>query len=291
MTKQNSHKKVLVFFCGLAGVGKRTLIDELRKQLPNTAKFEKDLLSDNILAGLDHTTPEYMMIKDRIYTTLAMLAIDNLKNSNTTAILQAYYGDKLTKPGTVEYITSQDYEVKIVYVHCSGKKQLTRLKDRGAARDNDKIDYDSYCKNKFNPYRLIHIKNHLRELAQVSDCLILDTENDLSLESNVAKIIEYINTPTSSIEIKTILNKDGLDAVTLNESLGGYSTFLKLLGRIQPGHSALIMSNETTEESFIPTLRFTKIQAATGVLGLIALGTSTYSYANSDYRNCNAPWI
>lgn len=291
MIKESSNKKALVFFCGLAGVGKRTLIDELRKRMPNSAKFEKDLLSDSILGGLDHTTPEYKAIKDRIYRTLASLALDNLENGNTVAILQAYYGDKLTKPGTVEYITSENYEVKIVYVHCSANKQLERLEARGATRDDDKIGVDADGNDKFAPYRLTHIKNHLRELAQVSNCLILDTEDDASLENNVAKIIAYINAPTARIEINAIENKDALEAVTLEDSSGGYAKFIELLDKLKPGYASSIECDVTATMPITPALRFSKVQIATGALGLLALGSTVASwYASADAKSCPSPY-
>lgn len=294
MTTESSKKKVVVFFCGLAGVGKRTLIDRLRKRIPNSAKFEKDLISDSILGGLDHTTPEYQIIKDRIYRTLAGLAIDNLENGNTTAILQAYYGDKLTKTGTVEYITSEDYEVKIVYAHCSAGKQIQRLKERGATRDGDKIGSDANGNDKFPPYRLVHIKNHLRELSQVSNFLILDTEDDAILEVNVDKIIEYINTPTARIEIHPIANKIYLESITLEDSFGGCAKFIELLNKIQPSHNSLMkrdvtaeVSNDTTSDclpSFTAAFRFTRSQAVTDVLGLLTSSAAEEDMKEADHR-------
>lgn len=207
-------KNTMVFFCGLAGVGKRTYIDALRKRLVNSVKFEKDVLSDGILNGLDHNTDAYKTIKDRIYRTLTLLAINNMHNNHTIAIMQAYYGDKLTTPGILEYITSKDYEVKIIYLHCSGKKQLERLLARNLSRDKDKVPAiaiksgQQVTKNYFENYRQTHIQNHLLQLAQVEH-LIVDTEDDASFAHNVQKILEYLQTPSLDKPIKLIpVNKD-----------------------------------------------------------------------------------
>lgn len=293
-TTKRPNKKALVFFCGLSSGISYMLVDELRKRMPNTATFEKNLLSDTLLNGLDHTTPQYHAIKDRIYRTLTLLALDNLRNENTVAILQAYYGDKLTNPGIVEAITSENYEVKIVYLHCSGKKQLQSLEDRAKSRDHDKLGLDKDGQPKFPSYRLEHIKNHLRELAQVSHFLMLDTENDENLDANVSKLIEYIHTPTPRIQITPIANQAALDAITVEEAFGNCALFRELLDRVQPGHSRFITHNLTTKtansaclQSFTPAFGLTRKQAAYGTLGLVALGlgvTAVSLYARSEPR-------
>ncbi len=255
----NVQKPTLVFFCGLAGTGKRTVIDALRKKLPNAIRLQKDVLSDTLLTGLDHTSAEYKAIKDRIYATLGALAFDNLEGGrgDMVAIMQGYYGDKLTKPGTVEAITRADVAVKIIYLHCDAATQKQRLIDRRLPRDKDKLGpnmdgTDDKDQDIFSPYRFQHIKNHLEQLAKVSQFLILDTA-DVSPAENAEIIAEYIQQPEPPITIQPIntdvlanLTMDDADLVTLMN--GGIEGFAKLIDDLRPGHPGIVFAELLAEQ-------------------------------------------
>jgi hypothetical protein len=217
----------LVVYCGL-GALQDDYIAELLKHI-NAIHLNKNTLTDNLLGGKDHTTPEYQAVKPNMYAALNHLALDQLENGNNV-ILHGYYGNKLTQPGTVELFTPapNTYEVKIIYLHCSGERHQKIIADRGSKRDDDKKG------DKYNPYRLEHIHDHLREIAQVSDVLLVDIENN-TLDKNMQIILNHIRSTANPIKI-TPLNTDAekiLAALTIEEALGGIETFKNILNKLR----------------------------------------------------------
>ncbi len=202
-------KPKLVVFCGLAGQ-LDAYAPELKKRLPNSVLLNKNTLTDALLDGKNHTTPEYKLVKDKMYAALNQLVLDQLYDGNDV-ILHGYYGDKLTQKGTVELIVpyTSVYEVRVIYLHCDATTHQAILAKRDSARDADKQG------DKYYPYRRQHMRNHLRELAQVSGVLFIDVQND-PFEANMAKVLNYVNGPAPFIHVTQLdaAAQDRLDKLT-----------------------------------------------------------------------------
>jgi predicted kinase len=268
-------KKVLVFFSGLAGTGKRTVLEQLIDKISNSFKAEKDIINaEFVLDDPDFLNTEHYKkhVKNQTYTVLTKIAEDNLR-ADKVVFLQGYYGDKITSDMFHKALTSSEYEVKIVYLHCTGDIQLARLEQRNAARDADKLKEGA-----FPEYRKTHISKHAHELAQVP-FLIVPTGIDADLEKNVEAIIRYIQMPSAQIVINPVKNKH---AFTIEEAMLGASVFASLVRKIQP--EAIIttaqqmlaqplVQKSLTPNSVMPPLLFnrtTAIAAASFAFGVLA---------------------
>lgn len=224
----SEQKPKLIIFCALAALQDDYTI-ELQKKLPNSVLLNKNTLTDALLDGKNHTTDAYQMVKNNMYAALNNMAVDQLHNGNTV-ILHGYYGDKLTKAGIAEYITpaSDEYDVRIIYLHCSGDRHQAIISARGSDRDNDKKG------DKYDPYRMEHIRNHLRELSKISNVLLVDLEKN-NFSENMKKIMDYVQNTSASIQINILSHaaEQRIKTLTLEEALGGFETFEKLLREIK----------------------------------------------------------
>lgn len=224
MFKANVRKPKLIVFCALGA-----LLDvyptELKKRLPNSVLLRENTLTEALLDVNNHTTLEYQAVKKNIHKALNELALEQLKDGNDV-ILHGYYGDKLTQPGTIEYILPElqkdfaDYDVRVMYLHCSAAKH---------SKYNDKRD------DKYKAYRIEHIRNHLRELSKLSDVLLLDVESDANFDANMKKIENYINDSVPALKIIDLSANAAseLAALTLEHAYSDFNVFKNLLGKIK----------------------------------------------------------
>lgn len=241
-------KPKLIVICALGAV-QEPYTSGLQKKLKNSVLLDKNTLSDALLDGKNHTTDAYQTVKRNIYAALDMLAMDQLKDGHDV-IFHSYHGDKLTQPGTVEYIIpeSNDYDTYIIYLHCSGERQQQLFTERNDTRDDDKRGA------KYEPYRVDHIRRHLRELSQVSDALLVDVENSSDLESNLTKILQYVQGPAPILTITTLNNdaKTQLENLTVEQALGGFETFKKLLSELKDLNTVNTIALQQAEKSLMP---------------------------------------
>jgi len=227
-TPAQQQKPKLIVFCALAALQDDYTV-ELKKSLPNSVLLKKNTLTDALLDGKNHTTDEYKLVVKNMYAAFNQMAVDQLQDGNSV-ILHGYYGNKLTKPGTVELITpaSNTYDVRVIYLHCSGTRHQAIISARGSDRDNDKKG------DKYNPYRVEHIRDHLRELSKVSNVLLVDLEQN-SFAENMQKILNYVQNPAPPIQIIAPSHdaEQRLRYLTLENALGGLTKFKKLLRELK----------------------------------------------------------
>lgn len=229
-----ANKPTIVIFMGLAGSGKRTIIDELMKQISVT-KIEKDIVSDNLLDGQDHTSDAYAMVAPNIYQVMSSVALDNLRENDSVAILQGYYGDKLTKPKIKELLENTQYNIKLVYVHCSAATQLERIEQRALARDDDKRG------EKYGDYRSKHIRNHLQNIVAVDGPVLLLDTDESSAAINAQKVLDFMRRPQESLKVKE--TPYSID-ITKEDAYSGLETFKRMLSHVVPEHPALAVTQK-----------------------------------------------
>jgi len=222
-------KPKLIVICALGAI-QEPYTTGLQKILSNSVRLDKNTLSDALLDGKNHTTETYQTVKKNMYAALHQLAVDQLRDGHDV-ILHSYHGDKLTQSGTVEYMIpeSKDYDTYIIYLHCSGVRQQQLFSERNDTRDDDKRGA------KYEPYRLDHIGRHLRELAQVSNVLLVDVEKHDNLEANLTKILQYVQSPAPTLTIIPLSDdaQQQLKDLTVEQALGGFDTFKQLLRNIK----------------------------------------------------------
>ncbi|HLB41398.1 MAG TPA: AAA family ATPase [Gammaproteobacteria bacterium] len=222
---EQKQDNVLVLLVGLPGTGKTTYCRALARRTPNGIYLEKDVFCDVLLDGKEYFGKYYNeFVKPKSYQLLLALARQNLK-LNKIVFPDSYFGDKLTGDLLKDFLVSPDFKTVVIYLHCSGKKQLKRLTDRNAIeRDADKI------KN-FETHRVEHILAHLKQLAQIpeEDFLIIDTEDD-NFEPNIKKIEHFIHT---SKGISKIIPLDKEFKMTVEDAMLDVEGFKSLLTNIK----------------------------------------------------------
>lgn len=275
----SAQKPKLIVFCSLAALQDEYTV-ELQKKLDKSVLLKKNTLTDALLDGKNHTTDAYQLVKKNMYAALNQMAVDQLKDGNTV-ILHGMYGDKLSQPGTIEYImpASDAYDVRIIYLHCSGEKHQAIIAARGSDRDNDKKG------EKYNPYRVEHIRNHLRELSKVSNVLLVDIEKN-NFAENMQIILNYVQNPAPSIQIVATRDdaEQQLQNLTTEDALGGMQTFKKLLGDI----NGLSFAEDNTElkpaKKLITPLYALGLGLGAGVLSLAVFCSMSKSSSDSSAR-------
>ncbi len=217
------NKKILIISAGLAGTGKTAHLKYLSRKVSNSVYLGKDIISSILLQGKPYFSDYYnQYVKMQSYEVMLALARDNLER-DTLVILDGSFGDKLTSGLLKNYLNSQDFVTKVIYFHCSGNKQLDRLRSRGDGRDSDKLQ-----EGKFIQYRQEHIKNHLVNLAKTSH-LMVDTERDEDLEKNIEMICKFLETPkTANITYRFDKDDRPLSPTEAMQGADGFSSLLKL---------------------------------------------------------------
>lgn len=178
----------IIVSTGLAGVGKTTHLKLLASIFgPLSVYINKDDINAELGQTYDPESEVYKRIAPKSYDLAAERALQAGLDGKI-AILDGYFGNKLTNPTCKSLLDNSRIDVRVIYFHCSGEQQKSRLLSRASPRDKDKEG------DKFAPYRQQHLQDHLRELAQVPH-LFIDTELDESLEINVAEILKYLHMP------------------------------------------------------------------------------------------------
>ena len=182
---------LIIFGCGLAGTGKTTHLKKLAEAISAVIPcvyIDKDDINAELGQAFDANSEYYKkVVAPRTYQIIMERAQTHVAEGKVV-ILDGYFGNKLSVSPIKEQLTSPDFETRVMYFHCTAKTQQARLTQRGLERDQDKEG------EKFESYRLAHLQEHIRELAQVP-YFIIDTENELDLEMNIRQILEYLDQP------------------------------------------------------------------------------------------------
>jgi predicted kinase len=230
--------KILIIAAGLPGSGKTTHLKAFTQYRNNCVYLDKDTVALGLLNGREMFGDYYnSYVKEQSYETIMLVALDNLK-LNKVAVVEGFFGDKFSKPYLQRILGATDYKIKLIYFHCTAEKEHERLVSRGAERDSDKTG------DKFPHYRRKNMNTHLQTLAALPH-LVIDTENDTDLQSNLRMIDDYINMPGSiaafalypriSVNVNQ-QNADG-DALQFKNLLIRYQTIEVLNHILQPQHN------------------------------------------------------
>lgn len=175
----------LILGTGLAGVGKTTHLKALAESIPGSLYLDKDELQLELGHGFDANSDYYKKVIAPLTYRVMMARANSALAEGRVVICDGYFGDKLTSSPVLEQFQSNNSLTKVIYFHCSGIKQQQRLQQRGLERDQDKEG------TRFVPYRKQHLEDQVKELSQVS-YLVVDTENDSDLTTNVQAILKYL---------------------------------------------------------------------------------------------------
>lgn len=187
-------KGVLILSMGLGGTGQTTHLKEVARTFPDCVLLEKDILNEAYL-GEHKMQSKYYNDHVKMQTYVAMINLArSLISLGKTVIIDGGVGGKLLSFFR-KYLSSPDFDTKVLYFHCSGVMQYERIVHRNADRDVDKLDA------KFGPYRQEHVTQQLRDLKQLSDFLFIDTEDASQLLKNVERIVKYIQEPSCKLDV------------------------------------------------------------------------------------------
>lgn len=185
---------LIIFGCGLAGTGKTTHLKKLAEiisAIMPCVYIDKDDINAELGQAFDANSEYYKkVVAPLTYQIIAERAQAQVAQGKIV-ILDGYFGNKLSISPVKEQLISTDFETRIIYFHCTAGTQQARLIQRGLERDQDKEG------RKFEPYRLAHLQEHIRELAQVPH-FVIDTENEFDLEMNIEQILKYLDQPLQS---------------------------------------------------------------------------------------------
>lgn len=184
-------KRTLIIASGLTHTGKTTTFSKLRAALgANCIHIQKDVIAKEIGVPSDPKDEKYDELNAKSYDEAIQQALDALHacedDEHRVVILDAFLGNKLTKSFVKKLIDSPEFDVRVVYFHCSGETQKARIDELHDPRDCDKTG------DQFVTYRNNQLADHAREATQTG-CLFVDTENDIN--KNVNAIKAYLNDP------------------------------------------------------------------------------------------------
>ncbi len=205
-------QKMLIIGGGLVGVGKTTHLRKLSERIANSIYIDKDtinlVLLNKVTADLprvkaeEYSSSNYREnVKSQTYNIMLKVAEDNLK-CNKVVILDGYFGNKLIDSFLNGYLSSPNFITKVIYFHCSGSVEFSRLCKRGYKRDEERLE-------KFSSFRYSDVRNHLTGFSKIPH-LVVDTEKNL--EENLEKIYQYLTTPeaTPSFIVSSLPKKEAL---------------------------------------------------------------------------------
>src|SRR3990167_4103702 len=212
--------RILILGTGLAGVGKTTHLKALAQSIPGSLYLDKDEINLELGHGFDANSDYYKKVITPLTYRVIMARANSALAEGRVVICDGYFGNKLTSPPVLEQFQSNNYLTKVIYFHCSGIKQQQRLQQRGLERDQDKEG------TRFLPYRKQHLEDHVKKLSQVP-YLVIDTENDLDLTTNVQAILKYLESSLS--EDSCFISKPC--QLSTDESMIETAQFIKILDR------------------------------------------------------------
>ena len=227
----NTTKPILALSAGLQAVGKTTTSSIVSQRNSNSIFLQKDAIGELFLASIGQTMPgPYYSehIKEQTYEALFNFALDNLA-FNISAIVDGWFGDKLTTPLIQPHLGATAYTTTLIYYHCSAPIEHARIIQRNAQRDEAKLK--AFAEN-----RLLDLKKHLHDFYRVtnlSSILFIDTESEENLNTNVTQILNHFNSPGLSslqINLKNLPTEENCE-ITAVEAQGNLATFQAVLKR------------------------------------------------------------
>jgi len=142
--------RTLHIICGLPAVGKTTYAKALACDI-NAAFFDSDTATDLMIKAAhsaadldpnDRDSPLYKQTyREPVYETLFALAIDNL--THTDVIIAGPFTSELTnKAQWLQNLERRfpNNQIKLHHLELSEEERITRMQQRGAARDKNKLE-------------------------------------------------------------------------------------------------------------------------------------------------------
>lgn len=221
-------KPILAMSAGLAGVGKTTSFIFTSKSYNGSVFLQKDTIGLPFLNNVnqDMSGAYYTIhVKDQTYKALFSLALNNLK-LNRSAIVDGWFGDKLTCSWLKPHLGATAYTTTLVYFHCSEPTELARVQERGADRDEARL-------RTFSDKRKSDLEKHLQDFSQIvnpASIHFVDTDDDSTLNNNVNQILAHFRSP-DLVSLQINAENKLAFAITAQEAQANIATFKTLLAR------------------------------------------------------------
>lgn len=141
----------LVVVCGLPGVGKTTVADEIVERVDGRL-LRTDVIRKEILTDPDYTEEE----SRRVYHEMFDRARETVENGQT-AVLDGTFKDADRRYRAVELAETLDVEFRLVKVECS--EDVVRERIRQRTDDASDADYEVHAmfRERFDPISLDHV--------------------------------------------------------------------------------------------------------------------------------------
>ena len=163
---------MIVFVCGLPGVGKTSISHELAKLTGWTVLSTDKIRIELIL------NPKYSPEEKRLIYDILMLIAKYLHQSGTNCILDATFNTKDSREGIKKKLNLSPQQICIIECICPEDIVITRIKNR----KSDYSDADAYI------YR--NMKANYQPILQ--EHIVVDTSKE-SPNVNAAKIINQLS--------------------------------------------------------------------------------------------------